>query len=72
MASPIGAVSSGWAILEIRGRDHVLDQIINFAKPIPTGHGNVASAPKIFKCGFGEMPIPPTAVAALFLRANIA
>ena len=58
--------------MQIGVGDHVFDQIVNLAKTFAAGDGDTTGAPEIFQCGFGRMPIPPTAVTSFFLRANIA
>jgi len=58
--------------LQIDVGDHVFDQIVNLAKTFAAGDGDTTCEPEIFQCGFGRMPITPTAVTSFFLRANIA
>lgn len=72
MAGPIGAVIWGVMLVQIGVGDHVFDQILNLAKTFAAGDGDTTCEPEIFQCGFGRMPITPTAVTSFFLRANIA
>jgi len=72
VAGPIGAVIWGGMLLQIDVGDHVFDQIVNLAKTFAAGDGDTTCEPEIFQCGFGRMPITPTAVTSFFLRANIA